>query len=82
MKFSREQTILVKRNGVYSFMLTGVLEVGDVLFKINSSGSGFDELPVTSIELIDGFETVYKFDAEPTDLLIAGDLAIHNLKFY
>jgi hypothetical protein len=82
MRFSREQTILVKRNGTYSFIMTGLLEVGDILFKINEFGTGFDELPVTSIELIDGFETVYKFDAEPTDLLVAGGLALHNLKAY
>ena len=82
MRFSREQTILVKRNGTYSFIMTGLLEVGDILFKINDSGTGFDELLVTSIELIDGFETVYKFDAEPTDLLVAGGLALHNLKAY
>lgn len=82
MKFSREQTILVKRNGTYSFGMTGLLEVGDILFKINELGTGFDELPVTSIELLDTAETVYKFDAEPTDLLIAGGLALHNLKAY
>ena len=82
MRFSREQTILVKRNNTYSFIMTGLLEVGDILFKINESGTGFDELPVTSIELIDGLETVYKFDAEPTDLLVAGGLALHNLKAY
>ena len=81
MKFSREQTILVKRDGTYSFIKTGMLEVGDILFKINESDTGFDELPVTSIEMIDGFETVYKFDAEPTDLLVAGGLALHNLKY-
>jgi hypothetical protein len=80
MKFSREQTILVKRNGTYSFIMTGLLEVGDILFKINELGTGFDELPVTSIELVDTIDTVYRFDAEPTDLLIAGGLALHNLK--
>ncbi len=82
MKFSREQTILVNRNGTYSFMLTGLIEVGDTIFKINDLGDGFDNLLVESIELSDTLETVYKFDAEPTDLLIAGGLALHNQKYY
>jgi hypothetical protein len=82
MKFSREQTILVNRSGTYSFMLTGVIEVGDTIFKINDLGDGFDNLLVESIELNDTLETVYKFDAEPTDLLIAGGLALHNQKYY
>ena len=63
-------------------MLTGLIEVGDTIFKINDLGDGFDNLLVESIELSDTLETVYKFDAEPTDLLIAGGLALHNQKYY
>jgi hypothetical protein len=82
LKFSRQQGMLVKRWGNYCFIISGLLEVGDILFKVNAAGTGFDEVEVTSIELIDELSTVYKFDAEPTDLLIGGDLALHNPKYY
>ena len=82
LKFSRQQGMLVKRWGNYCFIISGLLEVGDILFKVNSDSTGFDEVEVTSIELIEELSTVYKFDAEPTDLLIGGDLALHNPKYY
>jgi hypothetical protein len=78
-RFSLEQTVLVKKNGTYFFGTSGILEVGDVMIARNEDGS-FDEVQVSKITLVDEERTVYEFDADPTDLLIAGGLVVHNSK--
>lgn len=81
-KYSLEQGIFVKRDNVYSYKVTEGLEVGDYVIAFNPESNTFSEVLVESIEVIDGDATVYKFDCEPTDTLIAGNLFVHNLKFY
>ena len=63
------------------FRSTGQLEVGDTLIEKNISGE-FKEVTVNSIELIDEKRNVYEFDATPNDLLIAGNLIVHNRKIF
>ena len=81
-KYSLEQGIFVKRGNVYSYKVTEGLEVGDYVISFNPESMTFSEVLVESIEVIDGDATVYKFDCEPTDTLIAGNLFVHNLKYY
>ena len=78
-RFSLEQTILAKKQGKYFFSTTGILENGDSVFVINSDNT-FNEILVESITVIDEERTVYQFDASPNDILIAGDLVLHNAK--
>ncbi len=81
-KYSLEQGIFCKRGDIYSYKVTEGLEVGDYVIEFNSDTNTFSEVLIESIEVIDGEETVYKFDCEPIDTLIAGNLLVHNLKFY
>ena len=78
-RFSLEQTVLIKKNGVYFFGTTGVLDIGDIMLQRNSDGT-YSEIEIVSTELIDEERTVYQFQASPYDILIAGDLAVHNAK--
>ena len=71
--------ILIKRNNKYFFGTTGTLEVGDTLVEKTSSGE-FVEIEIKSLETIDEQRTVYQYDAEPGDILIAGNLVVHNAK--
>ena len=80
-RFSLEQTILVKRSGMYFFGVTGILEPGDEVIIRNEDGS-FSPLPVNEIQIIDESRNVYEFDAAPNDTLIAGGLVVHNRKAF
>ena len=79
-RFSLEQTVLAKRNGQYFFGTTGMLEVGDIIL-IDKQNS-FEENVITDLDIIDETRTVYEFDADPYDMLIAGDIAVHNVKVF
>ena len=79
-RFSLEQTVLLKRNEIYFFGTTGIIEVGDIVV-INKDES-FIEVPVFNLSLIDEERYVYEFDAAPHDILIAGDVVVHNRKAF
>jgi hypothetical protein len=78
-RFSLEQTILTKKNDTYFFSTTGILEPGDSIFVKNNENI-FEEIIVESTKIINEERTVYEFDASPNDILIAGDLVVHNRK--
>jgi hypothetical protein len=80
-RFSLEHTVLVKRENKYMFISTGAVEIGDIIIE-RASDSNFEENPVTSIDTIDETRTVYKLDAAPTDVLIAGGIIVHNAKAF
>lgn len=81
-KYSLEQGILVKRNNQLTFIVSGQLAVGDIVFAANYETQQLEELPVTSLEIIEGEHQVYQFDTEPGDVFFAGNLLMHNLKYY
>jgi len=78
-RFSLEENIMCKRNGTYSFITSGLLEVGDILIELQPDKT-FIEVPIVSINLIDEERTVYRFNAEPIDLLVAANFLVHNIK--
>jgi hypothetical protein len=80
-RFSLEQTILAKKNDTYFFSTTGILEPGDSIFVKNNENI-FEEVVVESTKIINEERTVYEFDASPNDILIAGDLVVHNRKAF
>jgi len=80
-RFSLEHTVLVKRNDVYMFITTGTVEVGDIILQ-RVENKGFVEVSVESINTIDETRNVYKIDASPIDVLIAGDIVVHNVKMF
>ena len=79
-KYSTVQGILYKRNGIYGYINTGLLEVGDYVMEYDYNLHSFNEILVTSIEIDETPSTVYKFDMEPVDTFIAGNLVVHNRK--
>ena len=79
-RFSLEQTILIKRNNVYFFGSTGILEKGDTI--VERVNGEFIETVVDEITMIDEQRKVYEFDAAPHDILIANGLIVHNKKFF
>lgn len=80
-RFSLEENILVKRDNMFSFISTVQVVVGDKFMNVDSEGN-YSELSVTAIDYIDEDRTVYRFDAEPTDNLIAANLVVHNGKTF
>jgi hypothetical protein len=80
-RFSLEEKILIKRDGMYQFVNSGTMLVGDKILEATESGS-FVESDVTEITLIDEQRVVYSFDCEPTDTLIAAGLIAHNRKAF
>ena len=78
-RFSLEQTVLIKKEDTYFFGTTGVLEIGDILVQRTVDGN-YEEVTVNNISLVDEERTVYEFHAHPSDILIAGDLVVHNAK--
>jgi hypothetical protein len=79
-KYSTVQGILYKRNGIYGYINTGLLEVGDFLMEYDYNTHSFNEIAVTSLEIDETPSTVYKFDMEPVDTFIAGNMVVHNRK--
>ena len=81
-KYSLEQGIMVKRNDQITFIVSGQLAIGDIVYSTNLETRQIEELPVTSIEIIEGEHQVYQFNTEPGDLFIGGNLLLHNRKVY
>ena len=80
-RFSLEHTVLVKRNEKYMFITTGTVEIGDIIVE-KVENKGFVEIPVTAINTIDETRNVYQIDADPIDVLLAGEIVVHNLKMF
>ena len=78
-RFSLEEKILIKRNNVYKFVSSGNVEVGDFYINKNEDNS-LTEVQITQVDYIDEDRTVYRFNSEPIDHLIAGNMVVHNLK--
>ena len=80
-RFSLEENVLIKRDGMYQFTNTGTLLLGDKVLEISGNGS-FNEVEITEITPVNEERVVYTFDCEPTDTLIAGSIVVHNLKAF
>lgn len=80
-RFSLEHTVLVKREETYMFISTGTIEIGDTIIEVGPEWT-FVETNVDSIDTIDETRNVYQIDADPTDVIIAGGIVVHNGKVY
>jgi hypothetical protein len=80
-RFSFEEQILIKKNDMWEFSHAITVEVGDILLKKNEDHT-FSEMQVTKVTTINEDRTVYTFDCEPTDTLIAGNIVVHNAKAF
>ena len=80
-RFSMEEQILIKRNNLWQFTNSATVVIGDILLTKNEDHT-FNETPVIAVNIVDDERTVYMFDCEPTDTLIAGDIVVHNAKVF
>jgi len=80
-RFSLEHTILIKRNSINMFISLGSVEDGDVMYEIGNDLK-LKEVLIESVDLLDESRDVYKFDADPYDIIFAGNIATHNFKVY
>lgn len=76
-RMSLYQGVLIKRNDEYNFLMSSLIQVGDLFVKRNPDGS-FTETEITQIDMIEEERTVYQFNNEPTDTFIAGNIVVHN----
>ena len=72
----------MKRNNSYFFGTTGILEIGDIVIERDQISGEFYEINVNSLNMIDEQRYVYEFDATPNDILLAGNLVVHNRKIF
>lgn len=77
VKYSTEQPVFVKSDGIYTIKTTGLIVEGDYLIQINADGS-YTEEEVVSIHQEGGIKDVYQFSCEPYDWFIAGGYLVHN----
>jgi hypothetical protein len=54
------------------------LEVGDTIVKYNSQTGLYDNVIISSIDIVENSDPVYTFSAEPGDIIVAGDIITHN----
>jgi len=78
-RISLQQPVLIKKNNEYKFTESSFIEVGDYLVKRQDDGS-YDEIEITKIDIIDEERTVYQFNNEPTDTLLASNMVVHNVR--
>lgn len=77
-RFSLEHTMFIKRNGTYMFAQAGTLELGDELLYDNNGNT--IEVILDAMNFINEETDVYEILINPYDLIIAGDLIVHNTK--
>jgi len=80
-RFSMEEQILIKRDSFWQFTNSATITIGDTFLTKNNENI-FVETPVISATIVDEERTVFQFDCEPTDTLIAGDIVVHNVKTF
>ena len=79
-RFSLTERILVNRKGIYQYVPSGEIFVGDYFLQRNEDGTISEEM-ITAREIIENeTRSVYRFTVEPVDHLFAGNMLVHNYK--
>jgi hypothetical protein len=81
-KFSLNQPVLTKRNGAYMYVLSGSLEPGDYVLEYSYEHDAFSEVLIQTVQQIEGDANTFRFDCEDADTFLAGNLVMHNMKYY
>ena len=81
-QFTLEHPILANKisDGVSSwkFAMVVELELGDIIVKYDNETGLYNNVAITSIDIMSNLDPVYTFSAEPGDIIIAGDIITHN----
>lgn len=76
-----EHPVLVRHNGIHSFMQAGDVHVGYEVLKRNGDNLfALEWVPVVSNDFIEAKDTVYLFDAEDDDVIFTANMLTHNIK--
>lgn len=79
-RFSLTERILVKRKGIYQYVPSGEIFIGDCFLTRNKDGAVVEEA-ITAREILEKeTRSVYRFSVEPIDHLFAGNMLVHNYK--
>jgi hypothetical protein len=78
-RFSLTERMLMKRNGVYQYIVSSDVVVGDLYIARNEDNT-ISEKPITHIQNPTETRNVYRYNVEPVDHLFAGDMLVHNYK--
>jgi hypothetical protein len=81
-RMSLEQRVLVKTDNVWRYVQSGTIADGDTILMFNPEDETVSEVVVTSVEYVDETRDVFSFNAEQTDLFVAGNIVVHNGKTY
>ena len=82
-RMSLDHSVFVKKNGTYLVIASGLIEVGDIIIKLDPETLELNEVIVDSIDYIEEESKIYKIDCNPYDVFFAGDVLTHNFKkFY
>lgn len=76
-KFSQEQPIFIKRDGIYSVIPVGLVDNGDYILKINNNGN-IEEVLIESIKNHSGEFKVYSLSLSSNLWYIAGECLVHT----
>jgi hypothetical protein len=77
-RMSLEHLVFVKRSGLYSIVLAGLVEIGDTILKIDEETLTIYEDVISSIEHINEQTEIYKLDVTPYDIFFGGNILTHN----
>lgn len=78
-RFSLTERMLMKRNGIYQYLVSSDVVVGDIYLARNEDNT-ISEKPITQVDNITETRNVYRYSVEPVDHLFAGDMVVHNYK--
>jgi intein/homing endonuclease len=81
-RMSLEHLVFIKRDGVYSIVLAGLVEVGDTILKIDEESLTIYEEAISSIEHVNEQTEIYKLDVTPYDIFFGGNMLTHNKGFF
>ena len=77
-RMSLEHLVFTKRNGLYSIVLAGLIEIGDTILKIDQETLTIYEEVISSIEHVNEQTEIYKLDVTPYDIFFGGNMLTHN----
>jgi hypothetical protein len=77
--YSLTQPVLSRKgSGLNAWEFTKDLEVGDIVWEYSFDNNDFEEVEITSLDIIDGEETVYALSIDGVHTFIAGGIVSHN----
>lgn len=79
-RFSLTERIVINRKGIYQYVPSNDVLIGDYFIQYNEDGS-ITEAEITNRTIVEQEQRdVYRFSVEPVDHIFAGNMLVHNYK--